>query len=199
MTSTLGSWKLLFVAVLLLAFAATQNAAAKTLCVNPGGTKGCFSKINDAIAAAKAHDTINVAAGTYAENVVINKPLFLIGAGSATTFVDATGLSTAFYIDGLDNPGLTNVVLQGFTAENANFEGIAVTSASNVTIWGNHVTNNDLSLDVGKAIQSSPWLAAWETSEMSRLAAKEFGLERSYPIRRSQNNRARNRFLIPAK
>ena len=75
MTSTLGSWKLLFVAVLLLAFGANQRAAAKTLCVNPGGTKGCFSKINDAIAAAKAKDTIDVAAGTYKEDVVVDKSL----------------------------------------------------------------------------------------------------------------------------
>jgi parallel beta-helix repeat protein len=163
MTSTLGSWKLLFVAVLLLAFGANQHAAAKTLCVNPGGTKGCFSKINNAIAAAKAHDTINVAAGKYKEDVVIGKPLFLIGAGSASTFVDATGQSNAFYIDGLDNAKLTDVVLQGFTAENANFEGIAVTNASNVTIWGNHITNNDLSLDVKNS--TCPGLPAWETAE----------------------------------
>jgi len=159
----LGSWKLQFAAVLLLAVGGSQLAAAKTLCVNPGGTNGCFSKINDAIAAAKAHDIIKVAAGTYAEDVVIGKSLSLIGAGSATTFVDATGLSNAFYIDGLDNAKLTDVVVQGFTAENANFEGIAVTSASNVTIWGNHVTNNDLSLDVKDS--SCPGLPAWETSE----------------------------------
>jgi parallel beta-helix repeat protein len=169
MTRTLGSWKLLFVVVLLSAVGASQLAAAKTLCVNPGGTKGCFSKINDAIAAAKPRDIINVAAGTYNEQVVIGKSLSLIGAGSATTFVNAAGLCktnlqcSAFYIDGLDNPGLSDVVLQGFTAENADFEGIAVTSASNVTIWGNHIYHNDRALDVKDS--SCPGLLPWETSE----------------------------------
>jgi len=147
----------------MLAVGTTQLAAAKKLCVNPGGTKGCYSTINAAIAAAAAHDTIDVQAGTYAEDVVIGKPLFLIGAGSATTIVDATGLSNAIYVDGLDNPKLSNVLVQGFTAKNANFEGIAVTSASNVTIWGNHVTNNDLSLDVKNS--TCPGLPAWETAE----------------------------------
>jgi len=95
--------------------------------------------------------------------VVVNKSLSLIGAGAATTIVDATGLSTAFYIDGLDNGGLSKIVIQGFTAENANFEGIAITNASDVVIWGNTVTNNDLSLDVKNS--TCPGLPAWETAE----------------------------------
>src|SRR5580700_549478 len=36
----------------------SQSAAAATLCVNPGGTGGCFSKITDAVTAAKPHDVI---------------------------------------------------------------------------------------------------------------------------------------------
>src|ERR1019366_8510395 len=46
---------------------------AATLCVNPGGTGGCFAKIGDAVAAAAKNDTIQVAAGVYAEDVVIGK------------------------------------------------------------------------------------------------------------------------------
>ena len=60
----------------------------------------------------------------------------LIGAGSSDTIIDATGLSNALYIDGLDNPGLRNVTVSGFTAENANFEGLLVTNAANVMISG---------------------------------------------------------------
>jgi parallel beta-helix repeat protein len=163
MTSTVGSWKLLFASFLLLAFGTSQFAAAKTLCVNPGGTKGCYKTITDAIAAATAGSTINVAAGTYAEDVVIPKSLYLIGAGSKTTIVDATGQNNAFYVDGLDNPKLSTVTIQGFTAKNANFEGIAATNVTDLNIYNNLVTNNDLSLDVKSS--TCPGLPAWETSE----------------------------------
>jgi nitrous oxidase accessory protein NosD len=113
----------------------SQSAAAATLCVNPGGTGGCFSKITDAVAAAKPHDVIRVAAGTYAEDVVIGKPLSLVGANPNTTIIDAPSLSNALYVNGLDNAKVSGVVVQGFTAENANFEGILITNASNITVW----------------------------------------------------------------
>jgi nitrous oxidase accessory protein NosD len=113
----------------------SQSAAAATLCVNPGGTGGCFSKITDAVAAAKQHDVIRVAAGTYAEDVVIGKPLSLVGANPNTTIIDAPSLSNALYVNGLDNAKVSGVVVQGFTAENANFEGILITNASNITVW----------------------------------------------------------------
>ena len=79
--------------------------------------------------------------------MVIGKPLSLIGASRSNTIIDATGLSNGIYIDGLDHAGLSNVVVKGFTIENANFEGILVTNASDVTIWDNKVVNNDKSLE----------------------------------------------------
>ena len=68
-------------------------SAARTLCVNQGGTSGCYSKISDAVAAAANHDTITVAHGTYAEDVQIGKPLSLMGQNSQNTIIDATGLA----------------------------------------------------------------------------------------------------------
>lgn len=146
-----------------LLFAMSQSAAAKTLCVNPGGTNGCFSKITDAVAAAKPHDTIRVAAGTYAEDVVIGKPLSLIGENRETTIIDATGLSNALYVDGLDNAGLREVVIQGFKAENANFEGILITNASDITVWSSNVLNNDKALDINNG--TCPGIPPFETAE----------------------------------
>jgi Right handed beta helix region len=136
---------------------------AATLCVNPGGTGGCFSTITAAVAAASPNDTVNVAAGTYAEDVVIGKALSLVGASRSTTIIDATGLSNGVYIDGLDNAGLSNVVVTGFEVENANFEGILITNASAVTVWNNHVLNNDKSLE--PAIPACPGIPAFETGE----------------------------------
>jgi parallel beta-helix repeat protein len=136
---------------------------AATLCVNPGGTGGCFAKINDAVAAAAKNDTIQVAAGVYKEDVMIGKPLALVGAGSTSTIINAKGLANAIYVDGLDHAGLTNVVVTGFTTSNANFEGILVTNASHVTIASNRVVGNNQSLDVQNV--TCPEIPPFETAE----------------------------------
>src|SRR5436853_7529156 len=57
--------------------------AASDVCVNPGGSGGCFGSINAAVAAVDPGGTITVRAGNYAENVVIDKPLTLKGNGNA--------------------------------------------------------------------------------------------------------------------
>jgi parallel beta helix pectate lyase-like protein len=134
---------------------------ASTLCVNPGGTGGCYASINAAVAAASANDTISVHAGTYAEDVIVNKPLSIVGENRANTIVDASGQANGFNVDGLNNPGLANATITGFTIQNANFEGIVITSASYVTVWGNHVVGNDKAL----SNESCPGLPSWETNE----------------------------------
>jgi parallel beta-helix repeat protein len=136
---------------------------AATLCVNPGGTSGCFAKIGDAVAAAAKNDTIQVAAGTYAEDVVIGKSLSLVGAGRTTTIINAKGLANGVYVDGLDNPGLANVVVSGFSVINANFEGILVTNTSDVIIASNRISANDKSIDL--AAGTCPGIPAFETLE----------------------------------
>ena len=146
---------------LVAAFA--MPAGATTWCVNQGGTNGCFAKIGSAVAAAAANDTINVAPGTYKEDVIIGKALSLVASSLRQTAIDATGLSNGVYIDGLDNSGLSNVVVTGFTVENAKYEGILVTNASGVTIWGNIVAQNDKSLE--PSIPACPGQPSFETGE----------------------------------
>ena len=108
-------------------------------------------------------DTINVAPGIYVEDVIIRTPLSLVGAGRGQSIINAIGLSNGIYIDGLENPGLSKVVVTGFTIENANFEGILVTNASFVTIWDNQVINNDRSLNISAL--KCPGQPAFETNE----------------------------------
>ena len=67
----------------------------------------------------------------------IGLPLSLVGSGYGRSVINAIGLPNGIYIDGIDNPGLSKVVVTGFTIENANFEGILVTNASFVTVRGN--------------------------------------------------------------
>jgi parallel beta-helix repeat protein len=146
---------------LVAAFA--KPAGATTWCVNQGGTNGCVAKIGSAVSAAMPNDTINVAPGTYKEDVIIGKPLSLVGANFQRTIINAIGLSNGVYIDGLDNPGLNNVVVSGFTVENANYEGILITNASAVTVANNIVMYNDKSLE--PAIPACPGEPSFETGE----------------------------------
>lgn len=138
------------------------TAFGATLCVD-AGKAGCFATVGAAVSAAAPGDTIQVAQGTYKEDVIIGKSLSLVGKNSANTIIDATGLANGIYIDGLDHAGLERVVVTGFTVENANFEGILITNASLVTIQGNHVTGNNRSLDF--ATSSCPGIPDFETAE----------------------------------
>jgi parallel beta-helix repeat protein len=56
---------------------------AATLCVNPGGTGGCYSSIQSAVDAAGSGDTIDVGTGIYSEAVTIGKSLTLRADGTA--------------------------------------------------------------------------------------------------------------------
>lgn len=128
-------------AVLFMTFC--QTAAAKTICVNPGGSQGCYSTIQSAVNAASSNDAVVVAAGTYKESVVISKAVSLIGAGADSTTIDATGLAHGVFVDGFDYPGVKNVTIAGFTVTHALYEGVLLVSTSDDTIRDNHIVNND--------------------------------------------------------
>jgi hypothetical protein len=138
-------------------------AMGATLCVNPGATSGCVATIGAAVSAAKAGDQIMIGPGQYTESVVVTKPLSLIGAGAASTLINAKGLANGIYVDGLDNPGLANVLITGVTVLNANFEGILVTNTSFIVISNSHVTNNDQSVNYGAS--TCPGQPVFETNE----------------------------------
>ena len=137
------------------------RAEAATLCVRPGGASNCFGSIGDAVAAASPGDTIRVANGTYKEDVIVDKSLTLMGHGKKTV-IDASRLSNGIYIDGIDNPGLDDVVVSGFRVENANFEGILVANASSVSIEDNLIEANDRNQT---AAPSCPGIPSFETGE----------------------------------
>ena len=89
-----------------------------------------------------------------------------MGQNSANTIIDAKGLANGVYIDGFDAanpPGLSDVVVTGFTVENANYEGILVQNASAVTIFGNVVQDNDQNLEISNNLCVGQ--PAFETNE----------------------------------
>ena len=126
---------------------ACSSVQASDLCVDASGKGGCSTTIGAAVAASAANDVIRVAKGTYHEDVVIGKPLSLLGESPENTIIDATGLLNGVNVDGFHHAGLAHVIVSGFTVQNANAQGILVTNASDVTISNNHVSGNDVSLD----------------------------------------------------
>jgi parallel beta-helix repeat protein len=125
-----------------------SSVQAAELCVDASGKGGCSTTIGAAVAAAAPHDVIRVASGTYHEDVVIGKPLSLLGQSPENTIIDATGLLNGVNVDGFNHAGLSQVIVSGFSVQNANAQGIVVTNASDVTISNNNVTGNDKSLDI---------------------------------------------------
>jgi hypothetical protein len=79
------------------ALVAGPPAQAAALCVNPGGTGGCFSTIEAAVSAALDGDVISVAAGTYTEpdgQLLIDKAVTIQGAGATLTTFDGQSSTT---------------------------------------------------------------------------------------------------------
>jgi parallel beta-helix repeat protein len=144
---------------------ASTSARAATLCVNPSGSNGCQKTIGTAVAAASAGDIIDIAPGTYAESVTIGQPLTLAGADPATTIIDATGLPNGVFVNGIDNPKLSHVMISGLTVKNAKYEGILVANASLVTIANNIVTGSNTGLTMTAQGATCPGIPVFETGE----------------------------------
>lgn len=104
-------------ATMSLVLSAVQaGAAPPTSCVNPGGTGGCFATLQAAVDAATYGTTIDVAAGTYVENVVIAqaKRLVIRGAGAGLTVLDGGGAGRVVEI----TVARSRITLAGMTLQN---------------------------------------------------------------------------------
>ncbi len=102
-----------------------------------------YGLIQGAIDAAVATDTINVAAGTYTESVLIDKSLTLVGVGGKPVI---TGASANYIIkvDTTNNVIIDNVEVNGGgsgTGDNAFDYGVWVSNADNVEIKNSVVKN----------------------------------------------------------
>ncbi len=95
------------------------HTPASSFCVNPGGTGGCFASIQAAVNAASSGDTINIAAGSYPEQVTISKSLTIVGADKATTMLT----TPASLVTGI---GGNLILLQIDTAANVEASGITI-------------------------------------------------------------------------
>lgn len=159
------SSRLVFAGVAVVAVAGmARAAAASTLCVNTEGKHGCMATIGAAVAAASPGDVIQVWPGTYPEMVTITKALSLLSSVPHGAVIDATNLSNGIWVNGMSAApaaGISNVVIAGFKVRHANFEGILLTNASDVTLRDNQVMDNDVSL----AGDTCPGIPDFETNE----------------------------------
>jgi pectin methylesterase-like acyl-CoA thioesterase len=79
-------------------------------------TMAAISAIGAAVStASQRNDMIQVAHGTYKEEVLMGKPQSLIGQHTENGIIDATGRSNGIDIYGIDNAGLANVVVTKFS------------------------------------------------------------------------------------
>ncbi len=116
-------------------------ADTKIWTVDDGG-QADFRTIQEAINAANSGDTIFVYGGTYKENIVLNKTLYLTGENKEFIFIKADGASDAIQVV------KDNVRISGFTICDAGanpneigHSGITLTSNNN-TLIDNVLTEN---------------------------------------------------------
>ena len=99
-----------------------------------GGGPGNYSTIQSAINAASNGDTIFVYAGTYSENIIIDKSLTLIGQDRNITLIQGNNLNQTIEITG------EGITLREFTIKNDGTQDGIYTSTSDHTFANNVFT-----------------------------------------------------------
>ncbi|UCH87996.1 MAG: hypothetical protein JSV49_06920 [Thermoplasmata archaeon] len=115
------------------------GAGAIVLIVDPSGG-GDHTSISEAVSSALTGYTIMVYAGTYVENVIIDKPLTIIGNGTSNTTINGGifGDTVQITSDWVNMSGF-KIVSSGWSLLDA---GINISGASNCILTSINLTNN---------------------------------------------------------
>jgi parallel beta-helix repeat protein len=141
-------WRLAACGLVVTAAAAVflggASASGGVLFVSPSGSDSspCTAvspckTIGHAVSTADPGAIVLVGPGTYPESVAIGTRVMLLGQHSV---IDATGHTNGIAVSG---PGSSGTVIQGFTVENANAEGILATATSHLMLKANTIVSND--------------------------------------------------------
>ena len=149
MRRTMGAATACAVAVICLAAAGQAWGASKTVC-KMGNCQ--FNTIQAAINAASPGATITIGAGTYEENVLINKSLTLEGYGKKTVVEPAVsnpacaggslcgGTASNIILVEADNVTINNLVLEG---DNPNLTSGTVVGGKDIDARNGIITNHE--------------------------------------------------------
>ena len=132
---------------LLAGVMSVERASAAIITVDDSGGAQHLT-IQAAVDAAASGDTISVAAGTYVEQVIVNKNLTLTGAGAGSSILEAPASMTGVKIL-LEITGAVNVEVSGFTVRGSStattcgsiLAGIFVRDGAYANIHNNTVTS----------------------------------------------------------
>jgi hypothetical protein len=179
----------LFVVVMMLhtVFWLANKAVAAPLDVCPSGCT--YTTIQAAVNNAAPFDTVNVSAGTYPENVVINKSLTVQGADATSTIVDGTDSESVFVIDGSVTVTLTNMTITNGNAANSlptSWGGGIAIEQGDVTLDNVIVSNNFASM--GGGISSSGGKLTVLNSQIMNNIAGDMTTARGGGIEVSESN-----------
>jgi len=153
------------------------------------GATGNFRAIQDAVNAAPAGVVVEVMPGTYAERVVINKPLKL---RATRAVLDGSSLSGGI---GILVNGTANVEVSGFTVQN--FErGIVFQNVTNSSMTSNEVRNSRTRSAPPFTFGVTPWegitLIASRGNEIADNFSHDNGHDGLIVMEGSADNRIRN-------
>jgi parallel beta-helix repeat protein len=138
---------LLLVALLALTFDIQPVKAEPKTIVVPDD----YPTIQQAINAASRWDTIYVKSGTYYENVVVNKIVFLVGEDQDTTIIDGSNAGNVIEVTA------DNVTIRRFTLRKSGFgnSGILLNKVENCIISMNSITENWYGMELGFSANNS--------------------------------------------
>ncbi|UCG70754.1 MAG: right-handed parallel beta-helix repeat-containing protein, partial [Thermoplasmata archaeon] len=119
----------------------SQEAAGADIWIVDQAGGGNFTTIQDAINNSNDGDTIYVWAGTYLENVVVNKTVSLVGNGSSDTIINGTDFDIG--VDVVSDW----VNISGFKVTNAYF-GVKINGVSNVTVEDCEIVECVFNIDI---------------------------------------------------
>jgi len=106
-----------------------------TFIVGQGQT---YTKIQDAVDAASAGDTVRVYAGVYSENVVLDKKINLVGNNSFTTYIQSWGFQHVVWV----KANWCNVSGFSLRADTSDSNGVRIDNTySNISVSNCNFTN----------------------------------------------------------
>jgi parallel beta-helix repeat protein len=106
-----------------------------------------YPTIQEAINYASDGDTVFVRAGTYPENIIVNKSVSLVGESPENTIIDGQRVGTVIYVN------TSYITIANFTVQNGAgfngrpYAGISVYTRSYLNITNNIIKNNNVGID----------------------------------------------------